>query len=344
MNTGIDKCLNKFCYKIGQDPLLVQGAGGNVSIKNDGILLVKASGTSLSQALDKNIFVEVDLDYMNMKFGKGNFSFTPNAIGESNLRPSIETMLHAIMKHKVVVHLHMISALTHLVKIGSEDHLSKIIGDDFNWAYVSYTKPGENLAMAVSEILDKKPKTDVIFLENHGIVIGSDSIASAEELLRKLDVKLGRDSICNKQIYSNIPKSINTQLKDFKLCNENKLHNLVLNRDLFYILSNYWALFPDHVVFLGNKPLIVNQLNQLDDLEESILNSHCFIFIKNIGVLQHVNATDAQKEQLSCYYDVISNIDPNQKLKTLSKNEIGELLNWDAEIYRQELSKNKQLQ
>tara|TARA_A100001015_G_scaffold313580_1_gene421125 strand:- start:390 stop:572 length:183 start_codon:yes stop_codon:yes gene_type:complete len=60
--------------------------------------------------------------------------------------------------------------------------------------------------------------------------------------------------------------------------------------------------------------------------------------------LQHVNATDAQKEQLSCYYDVISNIDPNQKLKTLSKNEIGELLNWDAEIYRQELSKNKQLQ
>ena len=242
MNMGIDKCLNKFCYKIGQDPLLVQGAGGNVSIKNDGILLVKASGTSLSQALDKNIFVQVDLDYMNMKFGKGNFSFTPNAIGESNLRPSIETMLHAIMKHKVVVHLHMISALTHLVKIGSEDHLSKIIGDDFNWAYVSYTKPGENLAMAVSEILDKKPKTDVIFLENHGIVIGSDSIASAEELLRKLDVKLGRDSICNKQIYSNIPKSINTQLKDFKLCNENKLHNLVLNRDLFYILSNYWTL------------------------------------------------------------------------------------------------------
>ena len=73
MNTGIDKCLNKFCYKIGQDPLLVQGAGGNVSIKNDGILLVKASGTSLSQALDKNIFVQVDLDYMNMKFGKGNF-------------------------------------------------------------------------------------------------------------------------------------------------------------------------------------------------------------------------------------------------------------------------------
>lgn len=338
MNIEIDQSLNKFCYKIGQDSLLVQGAGGNVSIKKDGILFVKASGTSLSQALEKNIFVPVDLNFMNKEFDKGNFSFTPNILSNSSLRPSIETMLHAIMKHKVVVHLHMISALTHLVKIESKNHLSKIIDDDFNWGYIPYTKPGENLARAVSELLNKKPKTDIIFLENHGIVIGSDSIDNAEKLLNLLDIKLGRESIINKQVHPITPSHNDIKIKDFNWCDNHILDNLVVNRDLFYILKNSWALFPDHVVFLGEKPLIINNINELQDIDEDILSSFCFIFINRVGVLQNVNVTSAQVEQLSCYYDVISNIDPKLKLKTLSKNEISELLNWDAEVYRQNLA------
>ena len=338
MNTEIDQSLNKFCHKIGQDPLLVQGAGGNVSIKKDGILLVKASGTSLSQALEKNIFVPVDLNFMNTEFDKGNFSFTPKTLSNSSLRPSIETMLHAIMKHKVVVHLHMISALIHLVKIESKNYLSKIIDDDFNWGYIPYTKPGENLARAVSELLNQKPKTDIIFLENHGIVIGSDSIDSAENLLNQLDVRLGRESIHNKQINFKTSLHHNTKIKDFNWCDNHTLHNLVLNSDLSYILKHSWALFPDHVVFLGEKPLFINNISELQNFDEDILSSYSFIFINRVGVLQNVNVTNAQLEQLSCYYDVISNIDPKLKLKTLSKNEIGELLNWDAEVYRQELA------
>lgn len=334
-----NQSLNIFCHKIGQDPFLVQGAGGNVSIKDDNILLVKASGTSLSEAMKKNIFVSVDLDTMYKEFNKGNFSFTPASIDGSSLKPSIETMLHAIMKHKVVVHLHMVSALTHLVKDEAEEDLCKIFDHDYNWSYVPYTKPGENLAKSISDILNKKPTTDIIFLGNHGIVIGSDSIVNAEKLLYELDIKLGRESFDNKKICSKANSLQDLKIKGFEWCHDNKLHNLVTNTDLFYYTKNYWALFPDHVVFLGEKPFVVDDLNQLFDTDDEMLSNHCFIFINRVGILQNINATNAQKEQLTCYFDVISNIDPNLKLKTLSNKEVGELLNWDAEVYRQQLSK-----
>ena len=47
----------KFCElsaDSNRNPLLVQGAGGNTSIKEDGLLWVKASGTWLSEATEKN--------------------------------------------------------------------------------------------------------------------------------------------------------------------------------------------------------------------------------------------------------------------------------------------------
>ncbi len=36
--------------RLGQDPLRVQGAGGNTSIKSDGVMWIKASGTELADA------------------------------------------------------------------------------------------------------------------------------------------------------------------------------------------------------------------------------------------------------------------------------------------------------
>ena len=42
-----------YCARIGADPLLVQGAGGNASWKEAGTLWIKASGTWLADAGEK---------------------------------------------------------------------------------------------------------------------------------------------------------------------------------------------------------------------------------------------------------------------------------------------------
>ena len=39
--------LRDFSARIGADPLLIQAAGGNTSVKADGVMWIKASGTWL---------------------------------------------------------------------------------------------------------------------------------------------------------------------------------------------------------------------------------------------------------------------------------------------------------
>ena len=47
--------------RFGADPLLVQGPGGNTSVKAGEIMWIKASGTLLADAEARDIFVAVDL-------------------------------------------------------------------------------------------------------------------------------------------------------------------------------------------------------------------------------------------------------------------------------------------
>ena len=49
--------IKAFCKKIGSNSLLVQGAGGNISWKEDDVLWIKASGMWLIDAVKENIFV-----------------------------------------------------------------------------------------------------------------------------------------------------------------------------------------------------------------------------------------------------------------------------------------------
>ena len=52
--------LRSLSARAGADPLLVQAAGGNTSLKDNGIMWIKASGTWLKDAETRDIFVAVD--------------------------------------------------------------------------------------------------------------------------------------------------------------------------------------------------------------------------------------------------------------------------------------------
>ena len=119
--------VERFCAEIGGDALLVQGAGGNASWKDGDTLWVKASGTWLEEACRRDIFVPVDLMHLNSAIAVGDFDVTPRAAGPSSLRPSIETLLHALMPHPVVIHLHAVEILTHLVRAEFPANLNRLL-------------------------------------------------------------------------------------------------------------------------------------------------------------------------------------------------------------------------
>ena len=74
--------LNSFAALIGSDRNLTQGPGGNISLKEDGRIWIKASGTHLKDALLKPIFVGLDLVEARQNISNGDEIFI-NRFGRS---------------------------------------------------------------------------------------------------------------------------------------------------------------------------------------------------------------------------------------------------------------------
>jgi rhamnose utilization protein RhaD (predicted bifunctional aldolase and dehydrogenase) len=333
------KSVNNFCASVGCDPLMVQGAGGNVSWKDSDVMWIKASGKILSCAKDENIFVPVDLVSLQCALSKCDYDFKPEVLGNYTLRPSIETFLHALMKHKFVVHLHLVSALIHLINQEAKKIIGSLLGESLRWGYIEYRKPGPELAKALVDLLDQDDDLDVVFLENHGVVVGAETLEEVRRVLGVLDSLMGRallDFEAEDSQKNQVDRPLLAPCEGYQWCEIYQLKKLATDSSLISIVSESWALFPDHVVFLGAYPVIIDHVSQLADLDEDSLKAP-FIFVRGEGVLQNKSASSAHLEQIICYYNVLVNINKSDQLKCLTRKDIKALLNWDAEIYRQSL-------
>src|SRR2546421_2493385 len=116
MRSEIDYLLS-LSARIGRNRLLTQASNGNTSIKLDRVLWIKASGKWLANALHEDILVPVDLELAKDCLRRQNDlrSMSLDLSGRS-LRPSIETAMHAVLGHRVVVHLHSVNSIAVAVR------------------------------------------------------------------------------------------------------------------------------------------------------------------------------------------------------------------------------------
>src|SRR5260370_3905843 len=96
--------------RLGRDPLVVQGPGGNISLKRDGVVWVKASGSRMMEATSRSSLIPVDFVAVLDGLAAGDpacetcSEFVRHDLVRSPLRPSIETTLHAVMPQRGLVH------------------------------------------------------------------------------------------------------------------------------------------------------------------------------------------------------------------------------------------------
>jgi len=328
-----------YCSTIGKDPLLVQGAGGNVSWKENDTLWIKASGTWLAQAAEKDIFVPVDLLHLRAAIERGDFSVTPKVISESELRPSIETLLHALMPHRVVVHLHAIEILAHLVRNSCQSDFQSLLDATVSWVWVAYKKPGAELAVAVNLALQTMNNANVVFLQNHGVVMGGDNIEEIDQLLKSMAQALSTSPRSfDENIPPSDPLSIDGKVLYYPVTDQ-AVHQLAMDDDLFLHLKSAWALYPDHVVFLGAQPYTYSDMNTLINELHDSKETPELIFVQNLGVFTVPHFSLAKHVQLRCYYEVMVRQHKENMTQCLTSLQIGELLNWDAEQYRMGVAK-----
>jgi rhamnose utilization protein RhaD (predicted bifunctional aldolase and dehydrogenase) len=317
--------ITALCERWGSDRLLVQAAGGNVSWKDGDALWVKASGTWLAQAASKDIFVPVALADLRGQLQAGHFDARPRSLSDSPLRPSIETVLHALMPQRLVVHLHLVEALARLVRADGGDALALLRAQGLRCVEVPYRKPGAALAEAVSQALATTP-ADIVLMRNHGVVVGGETEAEVRETVEQVNRLLA----CPVQPSQAAASGGMAWPEGLVPVADPALHALATDSRLLARVRNDWALCPDHVVFLGPRAIVGVMPGELPELA----------FVPGQGVCVRAPLSPAKLAQLQCYHDVVVRQPDAVALSTLSGDDIAQLLDWDAERYRQAMSRD----
>lgn len=179
----------KFSNLLGQDPALVQGAGGNTSVKQDNVLTVKASGFTLKDLTENRGLVSLMLpsitDYLKLLDGYSenlekpfNDLIISQRLPDQAAIPSIETGMHAILLKTYIFHTHHVYTNVFNCMKGGENLLRQLFPDA---VFVDYQNPGLELALALKNI-----SAPVIFLKNHGLITQSDQASQAFEATQQI--------------------------------------------------------------------------------------------------------------------------------------------------------------
>lgn len=304
--------------QLGSDPLQVQGPGGNTSIKEGPVMYIKASGTELADAEDKNIFVAVDRDaaVLEAQEKAGDGSCKDTVLDKSHgLRPSIETTFHAAFQHRVVAHTHSVATITHAISPeGREAAATKLAG--LKYAMVPYAKPGLPLTR---EILARiEPDTQVVILQNHGLICAGDSVEEVKSLIADVEARLALTPRSIEAKPATDPAPEGFVWSDY---------GWLAQDETAFKRAKSGTYYPDHVVFLG--PCLPTQNH--DGNPPAILQ-------QGQGVLIKADATPSQLAMLRCISDVLSRVQDGWSVDPIGPNAEAELLNWDAEKYRQALA------
>jgi rhamnulose-1-phosphate aldolase/alcohol dehydrogenase len=177
---------------IGSEPRLVLWGGGNTSLKTRevdyrgrscAVLRIKGSGSDLKSVSARD-FPAVRLEDVLALFEREEMSeeemvtYLQHALLDPQApRPSIETLLHAFIPARSVVHSHADAILALTNNTRSEELLRTIYGDEI--AVLPYMRPGFRLSKLVGETVRARPGLTALVLLNHGLITWDDDAATA---------------------------------------------------------------------------------------------------------------------------------------------------------------------
>jgi rhamnose utilization protein RhaD (predicted bifunctional aldolase and dehydrogenase) len=239
---------------IGSYKELVQGSGGNISVKNATHLCIKSSGRVLAETRTNYGYSICSIDTLNACF-KNNSEDTKLSVtgGEPNSVPSMEVFFH-LLPSKWVVHFHPTFLLPLLCT-----NKWKSIKSLYTNAYIPYFTPGLELSSYIHSIYKGEK---ILFLQNHGVILCADTIEQVYTMIDDIvrincSHKQKFPSLSIKLAYTTMKyiKELTGQTMILKPCNHIKsIH------DRFF-----FPITPDISLFLKQYPVAQEDSN--DNLE-----------------------------------------------------------------------------
>ena len=178
---------------VGMEEALVLWGGGNNSVKSRAadllgnaidVMYIKSSGSDMKSIVPKQ-FPAVRLDYIAPLRTRDEDMTDQEMVDylakcltdPASARPSIETLLHAFLPAKAVLHTHADAILALTNTCGRESTVRACFGDAV--ITVPYRRPGFRLSRDVGDAFDAAPAAAGLILMNHGLITWGDTIEEA---------------------------------------------------------------------------------------------------------------------------------------------------------------------
>lgn len=331
--------LQALSARIGADAALIQSAGGNTSVKDGAVMWIKASGTQLAEALAREIFVPVDPGAIRAALAAGEARADRPAefALAGDLRPSIETSLHAVFPQRVVVHVHCVNTIALAIRADARAVLADRLAG-FDWGFVPYARPGADLARLV--VAARRATTDVVVLGNHGLIVAAETVAAVAALLARV-VAAVRVAPAPLPAPDLAALAARAGAGFAPLPAGHPLHGVALSPARLAVAEG-GSLYPDHVIFCG--PGVVS-LDAGETPAQAVarrqaqgLPAPVFLLVPGAGALIRDGASAGALALARCLGDVLARLPEGAAVVHLTGADNAALLDWDAEKYRQTLN------
>ncbi len=258
--------------------------------------------------------------------------------GTPTLRPSIETPMHAVIPHRVVIHVHSVNTIAWAIRRRAEEQLAERL-DGLHWGWVPYVASGIPLARKIQERIARAPETDVFILGNHGLVVCAQDCDAAEALLKDVDHRLNIPARPCPMANIGLLEELAAAAK-LRVPSDRSLHALGLDAASMSILKG-GVLFPCQAMFLGEKAQILAPCAVIQKFgKRSNTERPSFVVVAGAGVLLNHATNSSEHATLTALAEVTQRTESSDQVRYLKQEEISDLMGASAEAYRSNIAQN----
>ena len=310
--------------RVGRNPLLTQASTGNISMKLDDLLWIKASGKWLADAGSDNILIPLDLADVRATIRQ---NLDP---AEQYPNASIETAMHVTLPHPVVLHVHSVNTIAWAVRNEAPAQLAARL-DGLRWQWIPYVASGLPLGREIERVLSARPDTDVLVLGNHGLVLGSEDCQATADLLcnieRRLAIPARQAHPADYAVLAELAADSSWTLPD-----DDAIHALATDPVSRAILERGF-LYPCQAIFSDAHTPELFHAHPLP--LETELSPRPFLLVAGRGVVLNRAMTPAEIAMLSGLAQVVQRIGPTAPLRYLTEAEVAASSSTAAYRYRE---------
>jgi len=358
----------------------VIAGGGNTSYKDEHTIWIKASGQSLAE-MTENGLVALDrekLHVISSKVYPDDPATREEQVKEDMMqsiidpekknRPSVETSLHELIHYKYVVHLHPTLINGVLCSRNARSMIQKIFGEAA--LFVPYTDPGYTLFRKMEEnLLSYRAKfshdPQIIFLENHGSFVSSDSTVEIKEIydgiIRKIEeqvspineiIPLPYNPVLHKVLPALRMILFNENAGVIRFRNNSLIAKFYQNQQEFHKIS--LPLTPDIIVYCKTRYIYIEQSSTADKIIDSFryqlphfISEYGYLpkvfIIKDMGVFAIAESYSSAEATLDVYEDLVKISHYASQcggIKFLTSEQVAFIDQWEVENYRRKVSQS----